>query len=195
MKDIIYITLIVAAAVITWLLTPKAQTTSIIRRVNRIEVNSVSYMLALDEIRKYEGLRLEPYDYKGNWYIGYGHLIKKREPLLHNGITEQEAEAILNEDLDRRIIYAHKRYNVVGDKALALAMLIYNLGDIKYFKDINGVRHVTTVHKMLSGWIPFDDHAFRVSWISFCKIDGKENRRLRERREFEMKLWFNEKLK
>ena len=108
------------------------------------------------------------------------------------GITAEYADTLLINDINHRILTANRYYDVTGDHALAVAMLMYNIGDGRIAKSGDDY---TTIHKMLSGWIPFEDHAFRVSWISFCKIDGKENRRLRERREFEMKLWFNEKLK
>ena len=51
----------------------------------------------LQIIKDSEGLRLEPYSAGGYSYIGYGHQIKEGESFT--SITEDEAEAILRDDL------------------------------------------------------------------------------------------------
>lgn len=54
---------------------------------------------ALELIKHFEGLRLEPYsDCRRQLAIGYGHHIKKAEQ-FPNGITEKEAAQLLRKDL------------------------------------------------------------------------------------------------
>lgn len=168
---------------------PKDQTVT----VNRIEIDCTTYEIALSEIRKYEGLRLTPYESGEHMYIGYGHQIREYEPYLLDGITEEYAEGLLRKDVEHRILTANKYYKLVGNRALAVAMLIYNIGDFRITKytDSEGAKQFTTVHKMLSGWIEFDEAMFRASWVSFCKIDGKVNKKLQQRREAEVNIFFS----
>ncbi len=55
-------------------------------------------------IKEFEGLRLKAYrDPAGHWTIGYGHLINTRceKELLNRTITEEEAEELLEKDMER----------------------------------------------------------------------------------------------
>ena len=154
--------------------------------INTITIDTVSYMLAVSHLKKYEGLMLEPYIQDGKHYIGYGHQIRNYEPYLLDGITKEYADTLLHADLRQRILTANRYYDLTGNQALAMALLMYNVGEVTRTKD----GEFTTIHRMLCGWIPYDEHAFVASWVSFCKWNGVVNKRLQERREFEIKIYF-----
>lgn len=64
-------------------------------------------VLVKEYIKKHEGLRLKPYedDYSGTerveYSIGYGHQIQPNEDYLYSGITKEQAEELLNNDLEK----------------------------------------------------------------------------------------------
>lgn len=87
----------------------------------------------LDIIKRYEGLKLEPYtDATGNLTIGYGHLIKPGE--YFTVITKQEAHELLLKDV--RVAEAYvKRYVKVpltAQQFSALTSFVYNLGPSRF---------------------------------------------------------------
>ncbi len=63
----------------------------------------------LEELKVFEGLRLEPYnDHLGYATIGYGHLIAKRgvtaaDKAAYKGFTKEDAEVLLLEDMIEKI--------------------------------------------------------------------------------------------
>jgi len=65
---------------------------------------------------------------------------------------------------------------------LALALLWYNVSPKAIYN--------ADLHKLiLSG--SEDNMAIRNSWISLCNFQGKPHKKLKERREFEVGLYFN----
>ena len=81
-------------------------------------------------IKQYEGLRLQPYDDgAGNQTIGYGHKIKDGED-FSDGITEDQAEALLESDLydaeNEVQSYIHVFLN--DNQYSALVSLVFNCG-------------------------------------------------------------------
>lgn len=66
----------------------------------------------VEELKKDEGLRLQPYrDSLGYWTIGYGHCLGRNLPEhdeIFQGITEQIAEKWLMLDFDDAVIDARK---------------------------------------------------------------------------------------
>ena len=92
----------------------------------KAEYEAIVMMLVMDE-----GLVLKPYqDHLGNWTIGVGHL-------LSNGITEQTAMYILEEDIQDTL---SSLYRVFGDlfdtfserQQLALINMMFNLGQARF---------------------------------------------------------------
>ncbi len=156
--------------------------------INNVQINSVDWRLALDHIRAFETLKTEPYKDRDEYYIGYGHQIQDNEAFLMNGITEECAEDLLVNDMENMVIIASNKYNLTGNKALALAMLMFNLGVSGFRCDKNN--QATTLYLMLKGVQPFDKDSFRRSWESFCNYNGKEHKQLRERRRYECNLYF-----
>jgi GH24 family phage-related lysozyme (muramidase) len=96
----------------------------------------------LDYIRNKEGLRLKPYRDGAGWTIGYGHQIKPDEGYLHDGITEQQAEHILNKDAGERLAEVQKRLPHLNKKQrTALVSFLFsmspnNLKNTKVYKAI-----------------------------------------------------------
>ena len=152
-----------------------------------VEINYCSYFLAKKHIKKYENVKLIPYELGGNWYIGAGHQIKKNEQYLMQGITSQQSDSLLDADLKKRIIIANKDINLFGDQALAYAMLIYN------------VTPATVKSSQLYGELQKpekDTTSIIESWMSFCKwqpdpkIDSLvSNQKLFKRRKFEVNMF------
>ncbi|WEF12741.1 lysozyme [Pectobacterium actinidiae] len=84
----------------------------------------------LDLIKSFEGLKLTKYlDTAGRWTIGYGHLILPHEN-FDNGITLQEADLLLRQDLKTAESGVQHYVNVDlnGNQFGALTSFTYNLG-------------------------------------------------------------------
>ncbi|MEQ9946617.1 lysozyme [Pectobacterium aroidearum] len=84
----------------------------------------------LDLIKSFEGLKLTKYlDTAGKWTIGYGHLILPHEN-FDNGITLQEADLLLRQDLKTAETGVQHYVNVDlnGNQFGALTSFTYNLG-------------------------------------------------------------------
>ncbi|WP_113632109.1 lysozyme [Pectobacterium peruviense] len=84
----------------------------------------------LNLIKSFEGLRLTKYlDTAGRWTIGYGHLILPNEN-FDNGITSQEAESLLRQDLKtaENGVQKHVKVDLNGNQFGALTSFTYNLG-------------------------------------------------------------------
>lgn len=125
----------------------------------------------LNEIKKHESLQLCTYkDPNGSQLcIGYGH--KTNE---YKTITEQEANRLLEADFDKRLkIVKERNPDLSYNKQLALAMALYNLNWESYKK----------IEKNPSSWEKY----FRYKSTTGMKISSG----LKERREFEYRLWNN----
>ncbi|MEQ9921031.1 lysozyme [Pectobacterium brasiliense] len=84
----------------------------------------------LSLIKSFEGLKLTKYrDTAGKWTIGYGHLILQNEN-FDNGITLQEADLLLRQDLKTAETGVQHYVNVDlnGNQFGALTSFTYNLG-------------------------------------------------------------------
>ncbi len=86
-------------------------------------------------IKKWEGLRLEPYkDSLGWWTIGWGHWCGEKEP---KSITEEEAGDLFFEDLkiarDRLASFLPDYYRLSSNRLTALLDITFNLAT-KWFK-------------------------------------------------------------
>ncbi|MFJ5454077.1 lysozyme [Pectobacterium jejuense] len=81
-------------------------------------------------IKSFEGLKLTKYrDTAGRWTIGYGHLILPHEN-FDNGITLQEADSLLRQDLKEAEtgIQDCVKVDLNGNQFGALTSFTYNLG-------------------------------------------------------------------
>lgn len=82
-------------------------------------------------LKKLEGVKLKPYrDAGGKWTIGVGHLIKKGEQNLMDGITDAESDRLLADDLSDVTLMLTK--NVTAqlnqNQVDALIILGFNIG-------------------------------------------------------------------
>jgi len=86
-------------------------------------------------LKRQEGLRLHPYDDNGDQSIGYGR------NLTSLGLTEQECEMLLDNDIERIENEVRARYDYFDDlspeRAAAVLSLAYNLGATRHAKFIN----------------------------------------------------------
>ncbi|MDX6916170.1 lysozyme [Pectobacterium carotovorum] len=84
----------------------------------------------LDLIKSFEGLKLTKYlDTAGRWTIGYGHLILPHEN-FDNGITLQEADLLLRQDLKTAEtgVQHYVKVDLNENQFGALTSFTYNLG-------------------------------------------------------------------
>lgn len=141
-----------------------------------------NYDIALEQIKKYEGLRLESYKLPGDdhYYIGYGH----QYPTDPSNIDLEKAERLLRADFDQRLLYVSRTYFVTGNKALALAMIYYNVRPSSIRSSYMHEAIMTQKHLLTNTW---DTIGISQSWLSF----DMNHKKMHERREFELKLFFN----
>lgn len=145
---------------------------------NEIVIDYTNYDLCINHLKEYEGLSLKPYLLDGHYYIGYGQQIKN--PSID--INQKEAERMLKETFDWYILFVNKKYDVYGDKALALALLWYNVKPSSILK--------SDLHYCIINDIE-DAMRIRESWLSLCNFKNRKHTKLKERRQFEVNLYFN----
>ncbi len=145
--------------------------------IHEIVLDCYTYDMCIEHIKEYEGFRSEPYELDGSWYIGFGRQVHKTQ----TRITEEEATIQLQETFDWYIRFVVDKYNVHGEKALALALLWYNVSPKAILS--------SNVNVLILGGST-DNIAIRESWLSLCNFQGKPHVKLRERREFEVGLFF-----
>jgi GH24 family phage-related lysozyme (muramidase) len=97
-----------------------------------VEVGNL-YSTAINFLKKKEGFCSKPtVSCDGRLTIGYGHVIKEGE--MFSIISEQEATDILKKDLEIALNFVKKETKVGGNKALALSLLAFNLGNNRFLK-------------------------------------------------------------
>lgn len=84
----------------------------------------------LDQLTRHEGFRRSAYqDSKGYWTIGIGRMIDKR---LNGGITEEEAQYLLLNDLDRCAADLDSKFpwwkSLSDNRRYVLLNMCFNLG-------------------------------------------------------------------
>lgn len=140
------------------------------------------YETAIVHIKSYEGFREKTYiDNDGSKTIGYGHHIQKGESFMPP-ISEYDADSVLKEDLNKRIVQAQKFHGdtLSESESIAIAMFIFNCGSGTYGRS-------SIITKIRSNIMPDD------TWVQYCKYkkDGVyvAHPKLKTRREFELKLY------
>jgi lysozyme len=117
-------------------------------------------------LKRFEGLSLKPYLCPaGIWTIGYGHtggITKDTKP-----ITKFQAEMLLMQDGEAAIAIA-KKYspNLKGDKLLAIADFIFNLGAARY--------KASTLRRKIAteDWAGAEEQIQRWVWSKGRKLPG-----------------------
>lgn len=129
-------------------------------------------------IKSFEGLRLEAYQCQaGKWTIGYGHTgdVKKGDR-----ITEHQADAILDVDLDRfeRGVSTYVKVPVNENQFSALVSLAFNIG-LPAFAE-------STLLRRLNAGLPLQAAKEFDKWVY---VAGKPNKGLARRRAAERELF------
>lgn len=141
-----------------------------------IQIDDTDFKLAKQYIKDSEGLSLTPYKLNGHYYIGYGYQTNNN----HKKITEEQADSLLEEALFEKIYFVSNKYKVSGNEALSLGMLLYSLKP-------NSLSKSRLSNQLLN---KRNEEIIRDSWTSFCIFNGKENKRMKARRQFEVDLFF-----
>lgn len=135
------------------------------------------FTICLNQIKDSESLSLKPYELGGSTYIGYGHKTSDKST-----ITENQADSLLLLDFSTRITTMQETYNTSRIQSYALAMLSYNVGNLKRF----------SLHKCL---LNNDNAGVINSWLSItkwrpcpqCKLVHSE--KIENRRKFEVEVY------
>lgn len=127
-------------------------------------------------IKRYEGM----HDERHYPYVGYGHKLLKNEhyPVM----TEERADSLLRADL-RQKCRVFRRF---GRDSLLLGVLAYNVGEYRL------LGYGERPKSRLVGKLEAGDRDIRAEYVSFCRYRGKEVVSLRQRREDEYELLYNE---
>jgi lysozyme len=131
---------------------------------------------AVTLIKRYEGM----HDERHYPYVGYGHKLLQNEhyPVM----TEERADSLLRADL-RQKCRVFRRF---GRDSLLLGVLAYNVGEYRLLG--YGERPKSRlVRKLEAG-----ERDIRAEYVSFCRYRGKAVASLRQRREDEYELLYNE---
>jgi len=139
------------------------------------------YAEAIAHLKEYEGFGEKPYkDMDGSWTIGYGHHMIDGYWKWNEAMSEYSADTLLRSDLNKRIENVLRIYDLQGYRALAIALFIYNCSPTAYDN--------STLRKLVDEGKPIDEEI--VKWCHYTK-DGVTfaNERMKERREFELKIY------
>lgn len=135
---------------------------------------------AVDIAKKFEGFRVTPYyDASGFLTIGFGTRIKSKDE-YPNGVTEEEAENLLVEHMERSEAVLDREITVpTSDKQFgALLSLCYNIGEGNFLKS-------TLLRKLNQS-----DYAGAADQFSvWCRSGGRELPGLIRRRAAEKALF------
>lgn len=135
-----------------------------------------------DYIKKAEGLRLTPYwDGKAS-SIGYGHQIKPDEQYLMNGITEEKADQLFEQDIKifSNAVNANVSANISQSQFDALVDFAYNMG-------IGAFSGSTLLRLINQG---AEDQKIEDEFNRWIYADGEPNGGLKKRRQDEINLYF-----
>jgi GH24 family phage-related lysozyme (muramidase) len=131
----------------------------------------------LTRIKNREGLMLEPYNCAAGYQtIGYGHLITERDSALLGGITERQADSLLNHDLNYSKKWVKKSLKLKGTKLIAITNFCFAFGTSKLYR--------STLYKKIQKKEKINEEILR--WVN---INGSPNPNLQEEREFELWLY------
>jgi len=151
--------------------------------INRCIIDKSDWRLAIAHVKKYEGFRSVFYVHDHKSYIGYGHQIQKDEIYLHEQpITENHAEKLLIQDLEKCLLYANWKFKLTGNKALAIALFMYQHGQY-YLNDKELGK------ELLKGSANWDENHIKNEWMRYRYFKGAEHPRFVERRQFEIELF------
>jgi lysozyme len=137
-------------------------------------------MTAKDICKEFEGLRLHAYRCPaGVWTIGYGHT---RDVRVDQVLTEEQAEALLDQDLRQCALYVRQMVfkPINTNQAEALTDFIFNLG-------AGNFRGSTLLRKVN---IDPNDPTIRDEFAKWVKAGGEVLPGLVRRREVEAELYF-----
>lgn len=136
----------------------------------------------LELLKQFEGLRLKPYkDQAGKLTIGYGHLILPGESFA-DGVTEQEAEALLRRDVARfEAAVAKMAPGVKQCEFDALVIFSFNIGE-------HALKNSTLLKKVKEK----DEIGTAQEFMRWINAGGKPSRGLLRRRLAEAQLYLGE---
>ncbi len=141
-----------------------------------VNISGYYFQQAIDTLKKYEGFRSDTYLCSaGKRTIGYGH--RNREG--YASISTSLADSILREDLGYYVGRASSKTGLIGNKALAIGLMMFAMGE-------SGFCNTRLYQRIVSGDVS------RLNWTDYCRINGKENARKKKQLKF-VEWLFNQK--
>ncbi|TAH19951.1 MAG: hypothetical protein EAZ08_07790 [Cytophagales bacterium] len=129
-------------------------------------------------VKRRESLQLKPYRCPGGYLsIGYGHLIRKGEEMLRNGITEAQADSLLYNDMKANRDWVENDLHLSGNKLKAFTHFCYAFGITKLKK--------SELYSRIKANEPIEDQILK--WVN---IKGRPNSSLLRQRKLEL-AWYN----
>lgn len=150
----------------------------------------------IDMLKRVETLRLMPYDdqtsqdvnhYVPGATIGYGHLIQASEWTTYaNGITESQADALFNSELQPFVSTVNRGLNVgvTQNEFDALVALCFNMGQGAFLS--SSALRLINDPQATTNYGSVDE-----AWRAFNRSQGRENRSLNNRRNAELDIYHN----
>jgi lysozyme len=131
-------------------------------------------------VKRRESLQLKPYTCPGGYLsVGYGHVITKTEEYLKAGITEEQADSLLHNDMEYYKSWVQKKLKLKGNKLKAITHFCYAFGTTKLQK--------SELYKRIQSGEAIEDEI--IKWVN---IKGKPNPSLLRQRKLEL-AWYNNK--
>lgn len=135
-------------------------------------------------IKKFEGFSAEPYFCPaGKQTIGYGHAIRTGDAIAGRSISQEEAEALLAEDIDvvEKALHELIKVPLLQHQLDALVSFVYNVG-------VEAFSHSTLLRLINEG----NTVAAPEQFLRWVYSNGKRLSGLEKRREAEKLLFINQ---
>ena len=127
----------------------------------KIEYNN-AYQAVVDTLKWHEGYRAYPYDcLAGVLTVGYGHAIKEGERFNYP-LSEEDAEILLKEDLNKAIEYVKLTTDLEHLQLLAISHFVFALG--------SGSFQRSTLKELILNDLPIDGEI--IKWVHIRTREG-----------------------
>lgn len=136
------------------------------------------YDYSIETIKKWESFRPKKYKLFGLNYIGYGHLLTKKDTI--SILNEYQADSLLKNDFDKALkISKMDTLRLPNEKNMLVAMFVFNcgIGTFKRSKLLKLIKSRT------------NDSIIEKQYLGYVFANGQKIPKLKLRRIDEFKLW------
>ena len=136
------------------------------------------YNYSIKTIKKWESFRPKKYKLFGRNYIGYGHLLTKKDTI--SILNESQADSLLKNDFNKALkISKMDTLRLQNEKKMLIAMFVFNcgIGTLKRSKLLKLIKYGA------------NDSIIEKQYLGYVFANGKKIPKLKLRRIDEFKLW------